>query len=916
MTHEILQSIAEIKQTNMRKFTEKSSKNLRSQLSLRNNSQSKSLTTSQLSQHKKTRPKWKKQIDKFLDSPLVLIVMSIFTIFALFSSDIQVAWLRKEVDEPFNIVQCILLFFFFAEFILNCISKPEYPLSFFFWLDLIATISLIQDIDYVMDPLMGYGPITGASNKKSIQAAKAVAKVSSASRATRVLRVIRIVRLIRMVKLYKNVYIARENIEKSKEEMKQQELKRKKEETELSSLNTSKIPTDNKKSDYSSTQSNGLFHEGDEVKLTTHNTLLLNPFSPKTNETTQQTTDVGKQCLLRKKIIDHKSKDEADEDQELVKESKISRIISESITKKVIILILSLLIIFPLLSEDFYSDDSTIVYTFLAHVLSIDFNVHGEIKTISDIAIGNLIDAQFPIVNITKNGTLIYDNTDYDKQYFRYKEVRHVYSNDALIEITYSIFKETSMTGWLNVIQTFFICFCLVFAALSFEKQVNTLVLQPLEIMIEIADIVAKDPMNAKNVENLQTGVKALIAKENKCENLYEIMIIKSAIIKISALLAIGFGEAGGEIITKNLTSSSELNTRIKGKTKSAIFGFCDIRQFEDITLALEERIMLFVNEIAEVVHSSVDLFGGSTNKNIGEAFLNIWKFYNETPIKTYGIERTKKVQRKDNLFDIDPSNKQVAITADSAIFACLKILIKINKRCNILSYRENPNILKKIKDFQLNMGFGLHMGYGIEGAVGSSYKIDASYLSPNVNIAARLESATRQFGVPLLLSGVLYEKCSLEMKGLCRFVDRVKVKGSQLPLDLYTIDTNLNLTHQDCKNIIIMANKDKRQYYADKKDIFKRKIDLIGSVSQIILEKPSYLELLKTQKTREFYTLWDEGIVEYQKGNFSIANSKFQQCFSLDPSDGPTQTLMSFLQKTNYKAPKEWGGTRELLSK
>ena len=36
-------------------------------------------------------------------------------------------------------------------------------------------------------------------------------------------------------------------------------------------------------------------------------------------------------------------------------------------------------------------------------------------------------------------------------------------------------------------------------------------------------------------------------------------------------------------------------------------------------------------------------------------------------------------------------------------------------------------------------MGFGLHMGYGIEGAVGSTYKIDASYLSPNVNIAARL---------------------------------------------------------------------------------------------------------------------------------------------------------------------------------
>ena len=35
----------------------------------------------------------------------------------------------------------------------------------------------------------------------------------------------------------------------------------------------------------------------------------------------------------------------------------------------------------------------------------------------------------------------------------------------------------------------------------------------------------------------------------------------------------------------------------------------------------------------------------------------------------------------------------------------------------------------------------------------GSEYKIDASYLSPNVNMAARLEAATKQFGVSMLLS-------------------------------------------------------------------------------------------------------------------------------------------------------------------
>ena len=41
-------------------------------------------------------------------------------------------------------------------------------------------------------------------------------------------------------------------------------------------------------------------------------------------------------------------------------------------------------------------------------------------------------------------------------------------------------------------------------------------------------------------------------------------------------------------------------------------------------------------------------------------------------------------------------------------------------------------------------MGFGLHMGWAIEGPIGSCFKIDASYISPNVNIASRLEAATK----------------------------------------------------------------------------------------------------------------------------------------------------------------------------
>lgn len=58
-----------------------------------------------------------------------------------------------------------------------------------------------------------------------------------------------------------------------------------------------------------------------------------------------------------------------------------------------------------------------------------------------------------------------------------------------------------------------------------------------------------------------------------------------------------------------------------------AIFGFCDIRNFTDITEILQEGVMSFVNTIAEIVHSEVHSHHGAANKNIGDAFLLVWKF-------------------------------------------------------------------------------------------------------------------------------------------------------------------------------------------------------------------------------------------------------------------------------------------------
>jgi class 3 adenylate cyclase len=66
------------------------------------------------------------------------------------------------------------------------------------------------------------------------------------------------------------------------------------------------------------------------------------------------------------------------------------------------------------------------------------------------------------------------------------------------------------------------------------------------------------------------------------------------------------------------------------GQRVYAIFGFCDIRSFTESTEVLQTKIMLFVNQIAEITHSMVDKYGGSANKNIGDAFLLVWKYKHE----------------------------------------------------------------------------------------------------------------------------------------------------------------------------------------------------------------------------------------------------------------------------------------------
>lgn len=694
--------------------------------------------------------------------------------------------------------------------------------------------------------------------------------------------------------------------------------------------------------------------------------------------------------------------------------------------------ILSILILLAVLDDSFYSSDDTISYIIVAKLISnylaLNANVKDQLYLPEKLnnSVWNLIlnetDDFFPMINMTAYQNSFYSNPKYENYSFRSSELGSAMSADGQIIIVYSTLYDNQLTSLLNIIKTLFLCLLVTIATVYFESDVKRLVLDPLEVMIEIIDKVSKDPIQAKNLESLETGMKTTLSKMNNNEALkaetqesfnnsnknntsnkknknqqgkkgeeYEVKIIQSAIMKISALLAIGIGEAGNDIIKENISNQNDLDPMMKGRKKNAIFGFCDIRSFPLVNEVLQENTIMFVNEIADIVHSSIDLFNGSTNKNIGDAFLLVWKLPNEyeklataqetkesdspgnidlkpedddkklslnSPSvnvkKSFSRARThgnmlkflssNKLNDNNFLNNINPRNNnnvkfkldlpnekikpklnlltdrevrlkaEINKIADSAVFGFLKIILKINRDLRILSYRNNQEILKQIENFKVNMGFGLHMGWAIEGAIGSKFKIDASYLSPNVNMAARLEAATRQYGVSILISGLLYDILSEDVKGLCRLIDIVTVKGSTNPIKLYTIDINDDLKpSKKIKNNF--SNKEVRIRQINKKKALKQNSEVAG-IAAVILNKKHFRKLLKKIRPKAFYKLFSKAFEKYIEGNWTLAANKFEKCLEIFPEDGPAKTLLKYIQDNNSLAPSSWKGYRALTSK
>ena len=98
--------------------------------------------------------KMRSKLEKIVNSNFFVTFFMILTFFIMFIADIQNCLLPSDSDNIINALQTTILVLFTIEIIFTCLAKEGYINSFFFWLDLVSSLSIIQDIGFIFDPLL------------------------------------------------------------------------------------------------------------------------------------------------------------------------------------------------------------------------------------------------------------------------------------------------------------------------------------------------------------------------------------------------------------------------------------------------------------------------------------------------------------------------------------------------------------------------------------------------------------------------------------------------------------------------------------------------------------------------------------------------------------------------------------------
>lgn len=94
---------------------------------------------------------------RFVENSKIQLFLLIVTFYALFADDYRTLVTKPDMDINFDIFVWICIAIFTIEIIISTISKGGYANSYYFYLDIISTASLILDFSPVRNSLNEFG---------------------------------------------------------------------------------------------------------------------------------------------------------------------------------------------------------------------------------------------------------------------------------------------------------------------------------------------------------------------------------------------------------------------------------------------------------------------------------------------------------------------------------------------------------------------------------------------------------------------------------------------------------------------------------------------------------------------------------------------------------------------------------------
>ncbi|MAH84742.1 MAG: adenylate/guanylate cyclase domain-containing protein [Rhodospirillaceae bacterium TMED8] len=263
------------------------------------------------------------------------------------------------------------------------------------------------------------------------------------------------------------------------------------------------------------------------------------------------------------------------------------------------------------------------------------------------------------------------------------------------------------------------------------------------------------------------------------------------------------------------------------GQETVATLLFSDVRSFTTITETLgAQGTVSLLNEYFDIMVEAISEQGGMVDKFIGDAIM-----------AGFGIP----VANEDD--------------EDRGVRAGI----------NMISRLWDWNAIReKEGKMPVDMGLGLNTDKVVSGNIGSSKRMDYTMIGDGVNLAARLESACKQYSARILISDYTYKK----LKGTyqVRYIDDVVVKGKTEPVGVREV------------------------------------LDYHNS--------SSFPNLMDTVNH------FNEGRELYKSGNWDKAIKSFKECLKANPADKLSDTYIDRCTIMKKQNPKSWDGVWVMTDK